>query len=154
MLKKILPLILFLFLSTCGYQAIYSKRNMVNYDFSISKIDFMGDRTINLKIKEKLSSFSTSKKGKDFTLNISSIAEKAVLAKDNSGDPTNFKSTITVNFEIFIKNNFKDNLQVIESFNYKNNNNKFDLKRYEREILSNLAETATDKLNFKLSNIK
>ena len=153
MLKKILPLILFLFLSTCGYQAIYSKRNMVNYDFSISKIDFMGDRTINLKIKEKLSSFSTSKKGKDFTLNISSIAEKAVLAKDNSGDPTNFKSTITVNFEIFIKNNFKDNLQVIESFNYKNNNNKFDLKRYEREILSNLAETATDKLIFKLSNI-
>tara|TARA_B110000027_G_scaffold7082_1_gene6409 strand:- start:2486 stop:2869 length:384 start_codon:yes stop_codon:yes gene_type:complete len=127
---------------------------MVNYDFSISKIDFMGDRTINLKIKEKLSSFSTSKKGKDFTLNISSIAEKAVLAKDNSGDPTNFKSTITVNFEIFIKNNFKDNLQVIESFNYKNNNNKFDLKRYEREILSNLAETATDKLIFKLSNIK
>ena len=153
MLKKILPLILFLFLSTCGYQAIYSKKNMVNYDFSISKIDFMGDRTINLKIKEKLSSFSTSKKGKDFTLNISSIAEKAVLAKDNSGDPTNFKSTITVNFEILINNNFKDSLQVIESFNYKNNNNKFDLKRYEREILSNLAETATDKLIFKLSNI-
>ena len=154
MLKKILPLILFLFLSTCGYQAIYSKKNMVNYDFSISKIDFMGDRTINLKIKEKLSSFSTSKKGKDFTLNISSLAEKAVLAKDNSGDPTNFKSTITVNFEILINNNFKDSLQVIESFNYKNNNNKFDLKRYEREILSNLAETATDKLIFKLSNIQ
>ena len=154
MLKKILPLILFLFLSTCGYQAIYSKRNMVNYDFSISKIDFMGDRTINLKIKEKLSNFSTSKKSKDFILNISSIAEKTVLAKDNSGDPTNFKSTITVNFEILINNNFKDSLQVIESFNYKNNNNKFDLKRYEREILSNLAETATDKLIFKLSNIK
>ena len=153
MLKKILPLILFLFLSTCGYQAIYSKRNMVNYDFSISKIDFIGDRTINLKIKEKLSNFSTSKKSKDFILNISSIAEKTVLAKDNSGDPTNFKSTITVNFEILINNNFKDSLQVIESFNYKNNNNKFDLKRYEREILSNLAETATDKLIFKLSNI-
>ena len=154
MLKKILPLILFLFLSSCGYQAIYSKRNMVNYDFSISKIDFMGDRTINLKIKEKLSNFSTSKKSKDFILNISSIAEKTVLAKDNSGDPTNFKSTITVNFEILINNNFKDSLQVIESFNYKNNNNKFDLKRYEREILSNLAETATDKLIFKLSNIQ
>ena len=153
MLKKILPLILFLFLSTCGYQAIYSKKNLVNYDFSISKIDFIGDRTINLKIKEKLSNFSTSKKSKDFILNISSIAEKTVLAKDNSGDPTNFKSTITVNFEILINNNFKDSLQVIESFNYKNNNNKFDLKRYEREILSNLAETATDKLIFKLSNI-
>ena len=154
MLKKILPLILFLFLSTCGYQAIYSKKNIINYDFSISKIDFLGDRTINLKIKEKLSNFTINKNNKDFTLNISSSAEKTVLAKDNSGNPTNFKSTITVNFEILVKNNFKDNLQIIENFNYKNNDNKFDLKKYEREILGNLAEIATDKLIFKLSNIK
>ena len=153
MLKKTLPLIFILFLSSCGYQAIYSKKNMINYDFSISKIDFIGDRIVNLKVKENLSNFMASKKNKDFTLNISSTVEKTVLAKDNSGDPTNFKSTITVNFEILINNNFKDSLQVIESFNYKNNNNKFDLKRYEREILSNLAETATDKLIFKLSNI-
>ena len=43
-------------------------------------------------------------------LNISSIAEKTVLAKDNSGDPTNFKSTITVNFEIL--NEIKSNSEI------------------------------------------
>ena len=48
----------------------------------------------------------------------------------------------------------KNNLQVIESFNYNNNSNKFDLKKYEREIRNSLAKTASDKLIFKLSSIQ
>ena len=154
MLKKTLPLIFILFLSSCGYQAIYSKKNMINYDFSISKIDFIGDRIVNLKVKENLSSFMASKKNKDFTLNISSTVEKTVLAKDNSGTPTNFKKTVTMDVEIFIENNANSSLQIIENFSYKNNNNKFDLKRYEREITNNLAEIATDKIIFKLAHTK
>ena len=45
-------------------------------------------------------------------------------------------------------------LRIVEYFNYNNISNKFDLKRYEREIKINLAETVTDKLIFKLSNIQ
>ena len=33
-------------------------------------------------------------------------------------------------------------LQLIESFNYNNNSNKFELKKYEKEIKNNLAEIA------------
>ena len=36
---------------------------------------------------------------------------------------------------------------------YNNVTDRFDLKRYEREIINNLAETATQKLIYKLSNI-
>jgi len=53
-----------------------------------------------------------------------------------------------------MENNFKNNLQVVESFNYNNDTNKFNLKRYEREIINNLAETAAEKLIYKLSNIQ
>ena len=48
----------------------------------------------------------------------------------------------------------KDNFIILESFNYNNISNKFNLKKYEEEIKNNLAETATDKLVFKLSNIQ
>ena len=41
-----------------------------------------------------------------------------------------------------------------ESFNYNNNSDKFNLKKYEREIKNNLAETISDKLIFKLSNVQ
>ena len=53
-----------------------------------------------------------------------------------------------------MKNNFKNNLQLIEDFNYNNIDNKFDLKKYEREIINNLTETSVEKLIFKLSNIR
>ena len=150
MLKKAFTLIFFLFMTSCGYEAIHSIKNSVNYDFSISELTFIGDRNINLKMKEKLNNYTLNEKSKNFILKISSVAEKIVLAKNISGDPTNFKSIVTVNIEVLNKNN----LQIIESFSYSNNDNKIDLKRYEREINNNLAETITDKLIFKLSNIR
>ena len=42
----------------------------------------------------------------------------------------------------------------MESFNYDNNSNKFELKNYEKEIKINLANIITEKLIFKLANIK
>ena len=65
-----------------------------------------------------------------------------------------FKNTISINVEVLMNNKLKNNFIIIESFNYNNISNKFDLKKYEVEIKNNLAETATDKLIFKLSNIK
>ena len=113
MSKKLVILILFLFLSSCGYDAVYSKRNTDNYEFSIDSLNFIGDRNINLKIKEKLRNYTSNKKDKIFTLKISSTLEKLILAKDTSGDPTSFKSTIIVDVEISTNNKFKKNLQII-----------------------------------------
>ena len=154
MLKKTFTLVLFLFLSSCGYEAIHSKKNIINYDFYISGVSFEGDRDVNLKIKEKLNNYTLNKKNKIFTLKISSTTEKVTLLKNISGDATSYKSVITVNIQVLMENITKSNLQIVESFNYNNDTNKFDLKRYEKEIKNNLAETATDKLIFKLSNIQ
>tara|TARA_B110000967_G_scaffold196196_1_gene226513 strand:- start:386 stop:850 length:465 start_codon:yes stop_codon:yes gene_type:complete len=154
MLKKIFTLTLFLFLSACGYEAIHSKKNSINYDFAISKLTFIGNRDVNLKIKEKLNNYTLAKKNKSFQLRVSSTNEKLVLAKDISGDPTSFKSTIIITVQVFIEGNLRNDLQITEDFNYNNNSNKFNLKRYEKEIINNLAETAADKLIFKLSNIQ
>ena len=154
MFKKTYILVLFLFLSSCGYEAINSKKNSINYNFSINKLTFIGERNVNLKIKEKLNNYTLYKKDKNFVLKISSRAEKVVLAKNLAGDPTSFKSTIIVNAEALIENTSKNNFQFIENFNYNNLDNKFDLKRYEREIKNNLAETVAEKLIFRLSNIK
>jgi len=154
MLKKTFLLSLFILLCSCGYEATHSKKNLDIFNFSIDKLDFIGNRDVNLKIKERLNSYVLSKESKSFSLSISSTAQKTILAKNTSGDPTSFKSTIVVNVSVLIENKFKNNLQIIENFNYNNNDNKFDLKKYEIEIINSLAETVTDKLIFKLSNIQ
>jgi len=151
--KKIIFLLLIL-LSSCGYEAIHSKKNSINYSFSVSELIFVGDRTVNLKIKEKLSNYTQGKKDKDFILKISSSSKNIILAKNTAGDTTDFKSVISINAEVLMNNKFKSNFTIIESFNYNNISNKFNLKKYEKEIKNNLAETATDKLIFKLSNIQ
>ena len=151
--KKIIFLFLIL-LSSCGYEAIHSKKNSINYSFSVSELTFIGDRTVNLKIKEKLNNYTQGKKDKDFILKISSSSENIILAKDTTGDTTAFKSIISIKIDVLMNNKFKSNFTIIESFNYNNISNKFNLKKYEKEIKNNLAETATDKLIFKLSNIQ
>ena len=153
MQKKIL-LLFFLFLSSCGYDAIYSKKNSIKYNFSISELNFIGDRDINLKMKERLNSYTLNKKNKDFKIKISSTSAKTVIAKDTTGDATTFKNTTIINVEITTNDKLKNGFIMSESFNYNNNSDKFSLKRYEREIKNNLAEAISEKLIFKLSNIR
>ena len=151
--KKIIFLLLLL-LSSCGYEAIHSKKNSINNSFSVSELTFIGDRTVNLKIKEKLNNYTQGKKDKDFILKISSSSENIVLSKDTTGDTTAFKSIISINIEVLMNNKFKSSFTFIESFNYNNISNKFNLKKHEKDIKNNLTEAASDKLIFKLSNIQ
>ena len=154
MFQKKIILLLLLLLPSCGYEAVHSKKNSLNYIFSVSDLNFVGDRTVNLKIKEKLSAFTQSKKDKDLIIKISSTSEKIILAKNTTGDATSFKNVISINVDVLINDKFKSNFIILESFNYNNISNKFNLKRYEEEIKNNLAETASDKLIFKLTNIQ
>ena len=154
MKKNLFLLLFFLFLSSCGYDAIYSKKNSTNYSFSISKLNFIGDRDVNLKMKERLNSYTLNKKNKNFKVKISSTSSKTVAAKDTTGDATSFKNTVIINVEISTNDKLKNSFTMSESFNYNNNSDKFSLKRYEREIKNNLAETISEKLIFKLSNIQ
>tara|TARA_Y100000389_G_scaffold102851_1_gene99690 strand:+ start:614 stop:1078 length:465 start_codon:yes stop_codon:yes gene_type:complete len=154
MQNKILQFFLLLFLTSCSYEAIHSKKNYDNYNFSIIKLDLIGDRAINLKIKEKLKNYTLTKKDKNFVLEISSDSKKIILAKNTSGDPTSFQSTITINVKVTMNNKFKNNFIITENFKYNNDTNKFNLKRYDRDIKNNLVETATDKIILKLSNIQ
>jgi len=156
MQKKIFSfLFLFLFLlSSCGYEVTYSKKKLSNYDFSISEINFTGDREVNVKMKEKLNNYIINKKNKNFKVDILSIATKAVSAKNISGDATSFKSTVSIKVDLVMDNKLKNNFVISESFNYNNNSNRFKLKTYEKNIKNNLTETITEKLIFRLLDIK
>jgi hypothetical protein len=151
--RKIILLFLFL-LSSCGYEAIHSKKNSANYIFSVSELSFVGEQKVNQKIKQKLNNYTQNKKDKDFILRVSSTSEKIILAKNIAGDATSFKNKVSINIKVLMNNKLENNFIITESFNYNNISNKFNLKKYEEEIKNNLAEAATDKLIFKLSNIQ
>ena len=154
MKKKIFTFLLFLFLSSCGYEATYSLKNRALYAFSISELVLTGDRQINLKIKQILNPYNNPKieKEKSFALNISSSSEKIITTKDAAGDAVKFKNEITVTVQVFLKGEYMSNLVIKENFIYNNNSDKIELRAYENQIKNNLAETAVDKIIFKLVN--
>ena len=154
MKKKIFPFLLFLFLSSCGYEATYSLKNRMKYAFSINELDLTGDRQINLKIKQILNPYRNPKneEKKIFALKISSISEKITTAKDAAGDATKFKNEITLNVQVFLNGEYKSNFVIKENFIYDNNSNTSELRTYENQIKTNLVYAAVDKILFKLVN--
>ena len=154
MKKKIFTFLLFLFLSSCGYEATYSLKNRAIYAFSISELVLTGDRQINLKIKQLLNPYNNPKieEEKNFVLNISSSSEKIITTKDAAGDAVKFKNIITMNVQVFLNGEFKSNFVIKEDFTYDNNSNTSELRTYENQIKNNLAETIVDKMLFKLVN--
>jgi len=154
MKKKIFTFLLFLFLSSCGYEATYSLKNRPIYAFSISELVLTGDRQVNLKIKQLLNPYTNPKieEQKKFILNISSNSEKIITTKDAAGDAVKFKNEITVRVQVILDGTNASNLVIIEDFIYDNNSDTFELRTYENQIKNNLAEAAVNKILFTLVN--
>ena len=144
---------LFLFLSSCGFEAKYSLKNRATYAFTISEFNLTGDRKINLKIKQMLNNYRKPniKNEKDFILEIFSESEKITTSKNASGNATKFKNQIKLNVQVSLNGKFESEIKIIENFIYDNNLNTFDLKTYEGEIKNNLTEIAINKLLSKLA---
>ena len=93
-----------------------------------------------------------NKKNREFNLDIKTVEEKIILAKNITGDATNFQNTVNVSIKVFIVDKFLKNIEIEKNFKYENIANKYDLGNYVRELKTNLAETIAEELVIKLSN--
>ena len=133
----IFVLLIFFFINNCGYKPLNSSKNL---DISISKIDSSGVKKINRIIKDNLKGYSNLKeKSKIVNLNIISQKKIITTSKDSRGDPLNLKMEIQVDIKYFINDELINKRKYVESFQYSNTDNKFDLNNYERTIEKNLV---------------
>ena len=155
MKKNFFIFLLFIFLSSCGYEAIYSTKNRTNYNFLISEINLIGDRKVNIAIKQMLNIYTNTsiQAEKIFSLKISSNSKKIIITKDASGDATEFKNEITLDIQVFIDGKYKSSFVITENFIYNNNSNTSELRSYESQIKNNLVRAAIDKIVSKLALI-
>ena len=149
--KKITIIIFFLLLLSCGYKPIYSS-NEVN--FSITEIKLFGKINIGSKIKKNLNIYrNVENKNTFYSLKINADQKKNVISKDAKGDPKIFEIQISVDLTILENNKIKNKKNFKESFTYNNSTNKFDLKRYEKNIEDNLIKKIITKITLYLYSI-
>lgn len=154
MFKNIFLITITILLTSCGYQAMYSKSKLSDTNFSITQIKFIGDRDINIKIEEKLKRYTKIQKQKTYDLVIESFYLKETIAKDGKGDPAIFEIRISGTAQVIDRDNSKIQIPFKKDFKYNNDKSRFELNRYEKEIKENLAETISNEIILKLSNLK
>jgi len=150
-MKKIL-FALTLFLTSCGYQAV-NKIDKTN--FIISKYDFLGNSQVNKILKRN---FDKNKKNdnlqNEFEIIVNSKLIKSNNSKNRAGEVTNLTIQIIVDLEISQYGKKIKNLSLVESNNYNNNDNKFELKQFEKIIINDLVDKIIRRINLNLSSIK
>ena len=155
-MKKIITTLSFFLLLSCGYEPMYSKKQInSNYNFSINTINLIGDNKVNQILKNKLKKkINVEKKSTELNLNLNSRIEKSVTSKNKKGNPIRFSIKIMINLEVFKSEILKDKKNFEKEFEYNNKSNKFDLKKYEKNIKDNLISQLSYEIITYLNSLK
>jgi len=143
MKKFILNIIIFIFISSCGYVPIYGvNNNKVN--FEIGKININGDRDLNQNIIDRLKNLKIKKGSnyKIYDLTITTRIEKIVTSKDSKGNPKTYKMTSYVDIKT-VKDGKMYAFSVGSDENYNDISSKFELESFERNLKRNSASKIT-----------
>ena len=145
-------LIFFLFLSNCGYVPMYSNLNNINFNILI--IENIGDRDVNNLIITNLKRFSKNSSQKNIKIKINSSYQKNSIAKDTTGNTTDYEIKISTIF--FIEKDKEDKYELIltENFSFKKLSSNFDELEYEKTIKENLVRNIIQKFIQHLSRSK
>lgn len=130
-------LVLFFFLSSCGYQPVYINKNLENFEFQ--KIIFEGDKDINRQITNSLI-FKENNENKSLDkLLITTSYQIEQASKNAKGQVRSFKTIVNINLEIRNSNdNIIQNKNFYKEFSYNNKENKFELVEYQSSIKKDL----------------
>ena len=151
-MKKIFLIALIFFLNSCGFTPIYSS-NESNYQI----IGFQKNVDNNLTnyIQNSIYVLSTEKSEKNFKITLEYEEKITVILKDSKGDPKKNRLNININLFIFNENdNLISSKEFSGDFEYNIDDNKFNLKQYEKTIKFNLVEDITKQIQVYLANAK
>ena len=149
-LKKIIIILLStLYLTSCGFTPIYSKKNL---DFQINNIQFEGDREIKAILLSNLSAYKTKKKDKyNYDLNIKSEKKVEIASKNIKGEATVYKININSTVKVFLD----DKLLLTKHYNnssiYSSEKKIIKMKEVEYRNLSNLSTKLASEIILTLS---
>ena len=144
-MNKIIKFILVLFfLGACGFKPIFSGKKV---DFGINSLKYDENKIVEFLINKNLNNYKETKnKNKIYEVEILSKKNKITISKDERGAPKSFRTEIYVNFKILKNEELISSKDFYKSQDYNNNENKFDLNRYEENIENNILSKLNERI--------
>ena len=142
-MKKLNLILIFIFLSNCGFSPIYLS-NESSIIQSIKKIELKGNQNLSEKIKNNLNIEPDN--NNKFIIIIDSSLEKVSISKNSSNITTGFMMVLDIDISITDNDKIILNKKFEKNFTYNNRDNKFELLMYEKSVEENLISEITDEI--------
>ena len=127
----------FLMLSGCAYEPVLLKKN---YDFYFADIKSEGEKQINQIIKQKLTENTNIESINNYQIFFESKLSKDIVASNKKGDPTIYKISINLNYNLKKNNKIIFENEILKQSTFNNIDDKFELSKYEEKIVDNLSQ--------------
>jgi hypothetical protein len=157
-IKKIIVVyFIIIFLNSCGYVPIYSKK--IKVEFYIENISYAGDKELSNFIDTNLINYSNKNNGQKFQIEAEIRYIKDSISKNSAGKIEEYSliadAVFIVKSEKSIQRseNTFDKLVFSETFIMSNFKNEFEETEYERSIKQNMARLITSKLILQLARL-
>ena len=152
-MKSLILIIIFsVLLNSCGFKPIYNSKSS---NFQVIEITNKNKNKNSFAIEQMVMSISNQKAVRKVKLEFDYKESIDVILKDNKGDPSKKKLSITVNLKI--KNEI-DNILATKNFNeefsYNVQNDKFTMAQYEDNIINNLSNKISNDIIFLLGTLE
>tara|TARA_B100000989_G_scaffold191145_1_gene143980 strand:+ start:86 stop:541 length:456 start_codon:yes stop_codon:yes gene_type:complete len=148
--KILLLFIVFLIISGCSYKPIFTNKKN---DFKFENISSDNKSKINVIIKKNLLEKDDNSSNNNYDLNFSTKDEKEIVSSNENGDPTIFKIKITTNYSVSQNDKIIFTNKIVEQVNYNNIDDKFELLKYEENILNNLLKNISLEILMSITNL-
>ena len=144
--------ILSIILTNCGFKPIYGSKNS---NFEIIEIINENENKNSFTIEKMVMALSNQDAVKKVKLEMNYKQTFSTILKDNKGDPSKKKLSISVN--LIVKNekdNVLTNKNFKEEFSYDVQSDKFNMAQYEDNITNNLNNEISNDIIFLLGTLK
>lgn len=145
----IISFIIFILLTvSCGYKPIYSSKKI---EFRIIDVIYENSNE-NRAIAKSLKQLSNKDGERNLLIKINSFKSKRTVLKDSKGNPETFEMKIIV--KMLLEENDSNYTKSFEGkFAYNNNENKYKLSQYEKEVEKLITEDLVKNILKYLSSI-
>ena len=144
--------ILSIILTNCGFKPIYGSKNS---NFEIIEIINENENKNSFAIEKMVMTLSKQGAVNKVKLEMNYKQTFSTILKDNKGDPSKKKLSISVN--LIVKNekdNVLTNKNFKEEFSYDVQSDKFNMAQYEDNITNNLNTKISNDIIFLLGTLK
>ena len=145
-------IILSVMLTNCGFKPIYNSKNS---NFQIIEIKNKNENKNSFFVENTIMSLSNKEALRKLKLEMDYKQTFSTILKDNKGDPSKKKLSISVNLIVKNeKNNVLTNKKFREEFSYDVQSDKFNMAQYEDNITNNLNNEISNDIIFLLGTLK